>query len=135
MKKENNPWTGLEFNAKQEDLQWLEGCMVGIVYSIESIPLLQEKIFMEGYFSCKVHAISGMLVLLEGGIRMNSRIWWNISIEVDNSSDEKSSSLEDESESCHGVIEDGDRGDDGVVLDKERKSAVKDVDVEESLGS
>ncbi|GKV19934.1 hypothetical protein SLEP1_g30130 [Rubroshorea leprosula] len=31
------------------------------------IPTLQEKFFMEGYFSCKVRAMGGRLVLLEGG--------------------------------------------------------------------
>ncbi|GLT45554.1 hypothetical protein SLA2020_193780 [Shorea laevis] len=50
----------------------------------------------------------------------------------DNSSDEESWSLEDEPEGCHEVIGDGDREDDGVIPDKERKSTIKDANVEKS---
>ncbi|GKV25988.1 hypothetical protein SLEP1_g35355 [Rubroshorea leprosula] len=57
----------LEFMVKEEDLSWLEGCYVGVARSVEIIPTLQEKFFMEGYFSCKVRAMGGRLVLLEGG--------------------------------------------------------------------
>ncbi|GKV09910.1 hypothetical protein SLEP1_g21342 [Rubroshorea leprosula] len=58
---------GLEFNVKNEDLLWLEGCYVGTAHSVNIIPTLQQKFFMEGYFSCKVRPMGGRLVLLEGG--------------------------------------------------------------------
>ncbi|GKV21472.1 hypothetical protein SLEP1_g31448 [Rubroshorea leprosula] len=57
---------GLEFTVKEEDLQWLEGCYVGIAHSVTIILTLQEKFLMEGYFSCKVRPLRGRLVLLEG---------------------------------------------------------------------
>ncbi|GKV42979.1 hypothetical protein SLEP1_g50328 [Rubroshorea leprosula] len=57
----------LEFKVQEEDLSWLEGCYVGVAHSVEIIPNLQEKFFMEGYFSCKVRAMGGKLVLFEGG--------------------------------------------------------------------
>ncbi|GKV17381.1 hypothetical protein SLEP1_g27896 [Rubroshorea leprosula] len=53
--------------VKEEELTWLEGCYVGTTHSVELIPTLQEKFFMEGYFSCKVRPMGGRLVLLEGG--------------------------------------------------------------------
>ncbi|GLT35687.1 hypothetical protein SLA2020_101180 [Shorea laevis] len=66
VKKNLQDWSGLEFTTKEEDSAWLKGCMVGTVHAIEIIPTLQEKFFMEGYFSCKVRAMGGKLVLLEG---------------------------------------------------------------------
>ncbi|GKV41637.1 hypothetical protein SLEP1_g49142 [Rubroshorea leprosula] len=57
---------GLEFTTKEEDFLWLKGCYVGTLYSMEMILTLQEKFFMEGYFSCKVRPMGGRLVLLEG---------------------------------------------------------------------
>ncbi|GKU92387.1 hypothetical protein SLEP1_g6121 [Rubroshorea leprosula] len=67
MKKNNDRASaGLEFTVKEEDLQWLEGCYVGIAHSVTIIPTLQEKFLMEGYFSCKVRPLGGRLVLLEG---------------------------------------------------------------------
>ncbi|GKV32990.1 hypothetical protein SLEP1_g41549 [Rubroshorea leprosula] len=58
---------GMSFTVQEEEFAWLQGCYVGSVHSIESIPTLQEKFFMEGYFSCRVRAMGGRLVLLEGG--------------------------------------------------------------------
>ncbi|GKV41384.1 hypothetical protein SLEP1_g48927 [Rubroshorea leprosula] len=67
MKNNVRASAGLEFNVKKEDLLWLEGCYVGIAHSVNIIPTLQQKFFMEGYFSCKVRPMGGRLVLLEGG--------------------------------------------------------------------
>ncbi|GKV31769.1 hypothetical protein SLEP1_g40435 [Rubroshorea leprosula] len=58
---------GIEFTVKEEEYSWLQGCYVGTAHSVEIILTLQEKFFMEGYFSCKVRAMGGRLVLLEGG--------------------------------------------------------------------
>ncbi|GKU86994.1 hypothetical protein SLEP1_g1457 [Rubroshorea leprosula] len=58
---------GMSFTIQEEEYAWLQGCYVGTVHSIETIPTLQEKFFMEGYFSCRVRAMGGHLVLLEGG--------------------------------------------------------------------
>ncbi|GKV37864.1 hypothetical protein SLEP1_g45836 [Rubroshorea leprosula] len=60
---------GIEFTMKEEEYSWLQGCYVGMAHSVEIIPTLQEKFFMEGYFSCKVRAMGGCLVLLEGGYK------------------------------------------------------------------
>ncbi|GKV06521.1 hypothetical protein SLEP1_g18404 [Rubroshorea leprosula] len=67
MRNKERANVGLEFRVKEEELTWLEGCYVITTYSMELIPTLQEKFFMEGYFSCKVRPIGGRLVLLEGG--------------------------------------------------------------------
>ncbi|GKV01589.1 hypothetical protein SLEP1_g14135 [Rubroshorea leprosula] len=67
MKNNVRASAGLEFNVKEEDLLWLEGCYVGIAHSVNIILTLQQKFFMEGYFSCKVRPMGGRLVLLERG--------------------------------------------------------------------
>ncbi|GKU93948.1 hypothetical protein SLEP1_g7497 [Rubroshorea leprosula] len=59
-------WAGFEYNAKPEDYAWLEGCFVGVVHSVELVRNLQEKFYMEGYFSCRIRAMGGRLVLLDG---------------------------------------------------------------------
>ncbi|GKV27571.1 hypothetical protein SLEP1_g36731 [Rubroshorea leprosula] len=58
-------WVGLEYNAKPEDYAWLEGCFVGLVHSVEMVHNLQEKFYMEGYFSCRIRAMGGRMVLLD----------------------------------------------------------------------
>ncbi|GLU22375.1 hypothetical protein SLE2022_384560 [Rubroshorea leprosula] len=58
---------GISFTVQEEEYAWLQGCYVGIAHSVEIIPTLQEKFFMEGYFSCRIRAMGGCLVLLEGG--------------------------------------------------------------------
>ncbi|GKU91868.1 hypothetical protein SLEP1_g5682 [Rubroshorea leprosula] len=68
-KEEVNNQTGLKLKAMKDDEEWLKGCMVGTVHSVESAPLLQEKFFMEGYFTCKIRPMGGKLVLLEGSDR------------------------------------------------------------------
>ncbi|GKV50537.1 hypothetical protein SLEP1_g57238 [Rubroshorea leprosula] len=57
-------WTGLEFNPRHEDWEWLEGCFVGIARSVEIVPILQERLYMEGLFSIKLQAMGGKLVLM-----------------------------------------------------------------------
>ncbi|GLU02748.1 hypothetical protein SLE2022_199860 [Rubroshorea leprosula] len=59
-------WAGLEFNVKPEEYAWLEGSYVGVVHSVEMVRNLQEKFFMEGYFSCQIRAMGGKMVLLTG---------------------------------------------------------------------
>ncbi|GKV02939.1 hypothetical protein SLEP1_g15313 [Rubroshorea leprosula] len=58
-------WRGLEYNVKQEDYEWLQGCYVGIAHSVEMVPNLQEKFYMEGYFSCRLGVIGGEMVLMD----------------------------------------------------------------------
>ncbi|GKU89448.1 hypothetical protein SLEP1_g3583 [Rubroshorea leprosula] len=58
-------WVGMEYNINPEEYSWLKGCYVGTVYSIDMVRNLQEKFYMEGYFSCKIVAMGGRLVLLD----------------------------------------------------------------------
>ncbi|GKU89877.1 hypothetical protein SLEP1_g3954 [Rubroshorea leprosula] len=58
-------WTGLEFNPRHEDWEWLEGCFVGTARSIKIVPILQERLYMEGLFSIKLQAMGGKLVLMD----------------------------------------------------------------------
>ncbi|GKV28743.1 hypothetical protein SLEP1_g37755 [Rubroshorea leprosula] len=58
-------WEGMEYNAKPEEYEWLKGCYVGTVHSVEMVRNLQEKFYMEGYFSCRVRAMGGKMVLLD----------------------------------------------------------------------
>ncbi|GKV46218.1 hypothetical protein SLEP1_g53217 [Rubroshorea leprosula] len=58
-------WEGIEYNAKPEDYEWLKGCYVGMVHSVEMVRNLQEKFYMEGYFSCRIQAMGGKMVLLD----------------------------------------------------------------------
>ncbi|GKV27044.1 hypothetical protein SLEP1_g36252 [Rubroshorea leprosula] len=58
-------WTRLEFNPKYEDWEWLEGCFVGIARSVGIVPILQERLYMEGLFSIKLRAMGGKLVLMD----------------------------------------------------------------------
>ncbi|GKV32614.1 hypothetical protein SLEP1_g41208 [Rubroshorea leprosula] len=65
-KKREEVWSGLEFNVKKEELLWLQGSCVGVAHSVEIVPNLQEKFYMEGYFSCRLRAMGGKLVLMDG---------------------------------------------------------------------
>ncbi|GKV27391.1 hypothetical protein SLEP1_g36564 [Rubroshorea leprosula] len=58
-------WAGIEYNIKEEEYAWLEGCYVGTAHLVEMVRNLQEKFYMEGYFSCRVRAMGGKLVLLD----------------------------------------------------------------------
>ncbi|GKV35159.1 hypothetical protein SLEP1_g43463 [Rubroshorea leprosula] len=44
-------WSGIEYNVKEEDYEWLCGRYIGTTHSMEIVPNLQEKFYMEGYFS------------------------------------------------------------------------------------
>ncbi|GKV50907.1 hypothetical protein SLEP1_g57586 [Rubroshorea leprosula] len=48
-----------------KDYEWLKGCYVGTVHSVEMVRNLQEKFYMEGYFSCRIRAMGGKMVLLD----------------------------------------------------------------------
>ncbi|GKV24402.1 hypothetical protein SLEP1_g34017 [Rubroshorea leprosula] len=65
-KNRGEEWSGLEFKVKNEEFQWLQGSFVGVAHSVEIVPNLQEKFYMEGYFSCRLRAMGGKLVLLDG---------------------------------------------------------------------
>ncbi|GKV11959.1 hypothetical protein SLEP1_g23168 [Rubroshorea leprosula] len=58
-------WVGIEYIVKSEDYSWLDGCYVGTAHSVEMVRNLQEKFYMEGYFSCRIRAMGGKLVLLD----------------------------------------------------------------------
>ncbi|GKU98551.1 hypothetical protein SLEP1_g11543 [Rubroshorea leprosula] len=58
-------WAGFEYNVNPGEYAWLDGCYVGIVYSVEMVRNLQEKFYMEGYFACRIRAMGGKLVLLD----------------------------------------------------------------------
>ncbi|GKV44689.1 hypothetical protein SLEP1_g51849 [Rubroshorea leprosula] len=58
-------WSGMEYNVKEEDYEWLQGCYVGIAHSVDIVPNLQEKFYMEGYFSCRLRAMGGKMLLMD----------------------------------------------------------------------
>ncbi|GKV48453.1 hypothetical protein SLEP1_g55266 [Rubroshorea leprosula] len=64
-KGRSDTWAGFEYNTSQEDTAWLEGCYVGTTHSVEMVRNLQEKFYMEGYFSCRIRAMGGRLVLMD----------------------------------------------------------------------
>ncbi|GKV45171.1 hypothetical protein SLEP1_g52281 [Rubroshorea leprosula] len=65
-KGKSDRWVGFEYNVKAEEYTWLDGCYVGKVHNVEMVRNLQEKFYMEGYFSCRIRAMGGKLVLLDG---------------------------------------------------------------------
>ncbi|GKV16061.1 hypothetical protein SLEP1_g26766 [Rubroshorea leprosula] len=65
VKNSRGEWTGFEYEVKDEDYKWLEGCYVGTAHSVEIVPNLQEKFYMEGYFSCRLRAMGGKMVLMD----------------------------------------------------------------------
>ncbi|GKV48483.1 hypothetical protein SLEP1_g55294 [Rubroshorea leprosula] len=65
-KQQHHHWSGMELNFDLEEYAWLEKCFVGTVHSVNSIPNLQEKFFMEGVFFCNIRPMGRRLVLLEG---------------------------------------------------------------------
>ncbi|GKU98550.1 hypothetical protein SLEP1_g11542 [Rubroshorea leprosula] len=65
MKNREEEWSGLEFTVKEEDFEWLKGCCVGLTRSVETVPILQERFYMEGYFSCRLRAMGGKMVLMD----------------------------------------------------------------------
>ncbi|GKV25156.1 hypothetical protein SLEP1_g34634 [Rubroshorea leprosula] len=65
-KQQHQHWSGIELNFDQGEYAWLKKCFVGKVHSVNLIPNLQEKFFLEGVFYCKITPMEGRLVLLEG---------------------------------------------------------------------
>ncbi|GKU94128.1 hypothetical protein SLEP1_g7656 [Rubroshorea leprosula] len=65
VKNRGTEWRGLEYNVKEEDYEWLQGCYVGIACSVEMVPNIQEKFYIEGYFSCRLRAMGGKMVLMD----------------------------------------------------------------------
>ncbi|GKV45755.1 hypothetical protein SLEP1_g52805 [Rubroshorea leprosula] len=65
MKNREEEWSGMEYIVKEEDFEWLKGCYVGIARSVEIVPILQERFYMEKYFSCNLRAMGGKMVLME----------------------------------------------------------------------
>ncbi|GKV51195.1 hypothetical protein SLEP1_g57866 [Rubroshorea leprosula] len=65
VKSRREEWSGFEYEVKDEDFEWLQGCYVGIAHSVEIVPNLQEKFYMEGYFTCRLRAMGGKLVLMD----------------------------------------------------------------------
>ncbi|GKU90659.1 hypothetical protein SLEP1_g4626 [Rubroshorea leprosula] len=64
-KEEGEAWVGMEYNVEEEDLEWLRDCYVGVAHSVEIVPILQERFYMEGYFTCRLRAMGGKLILLD----------------------------------------------------------------------
>lgn len=48
----SDEWRGLNFEAKQEDVAWLNGCFVGCVNNPNAVHLLQDRILEEGVTNC-----------------------------------------------------------------------------------
>ncbi|GKV15257.1 hypothetical protein SLEP1_g26053 [Rubroshorea leprosula] len=65
MKNREKEWSGMEYTVKEEDFEWLKGCYIGIARSVEIVPILQERFYMEGYFSCRLRAMGGKMVLMD----------------------------------------------------------------------
>ncbi|GKV45492.1 hypothetical protein SLEP1_g52564 [Rubroshorea leprosula] len=64
-KGKKDSWAGFEYNTNKEESTWLEGCYVGTTHYVEMVRNLQEKFYMEGYFTCRVRAMGGRLVLMD----------------------------------------------------------------------
>ncbi|GKV46007.1 hypothetical protein SLEP1_g53030 [Rubroshorea leprosula] len=71
-------WTGLEFTVNKEDSAWLDGYYVGTTRSVELIPTMQEKLYMEGYFACTVKPMGGRLMLLSSEDKDELKDWWRM---------------------------------------------------------
>ncbi|GKV05044.1 hypothetical protein SLEP1_g17093 [Rubroshorea leprosula] len=65
IKNREEEWNSIEYNVQEGEYEWLQGCYVGTAHSVQIIPNLQEKFFMEGYFSCQLQAMGGKLVLMD----------------------------------------------------------------------
>ncbi|GKV12050.1 hypothetical protein SLEP1_g23252 [Rubroshorea leprosula] len=65
IKNREEEWNGIEFNVQEGEYEWLQGCYVGTTHSVQIVPNLSEKFFMEGYFSCRLRAMGGKLVLMD----------------------------------------------------------------------
>ncbi|GKU91023.1 hypothetical protein SLEP1_g4952 [Rubroshorea leprosula] len=65
IKNREEEWNGIEYNVQEGDYEWLQGCFVGTAHSVQIVPNLQEKFFMEGYFSYRLQAMGGKLVLMD----------------------------------------------------------------------
>ncbi|GKV35665.1 hypothetical protein SLEP1_g43906 [Rubroshorea leprosula] len=66
VKSSDTSWTGLEFKSNQEECKWLDGFFVGMARSVEIVPVIQERMYMEGMFSVRVKAMGGKMVLIDG---------------------------------------------------------------------
>lgn len=64
-KKEGEIWAGMEYNVKEEEFEWLHGCYVGVAHSVGIVQNLQEKFYMEVYFTCRLRPMGGKLVLMD----------------------------------------------------------------------
>lgn len=58
-------WRGMEFNVKEEDMDWLNSCYVGYVNKPSEVCLLQERLIDEGVVSFKVSPMGGEMVLIK----------------------------------------------------------------------
>ncbi|GKV11938.1 hypothetical protein SLEP1_g23150 [Rubroshorea leprosula] len=64
-KGQGEQWPSMDYNVKEEEYSWLKGCYVGKVHFVEMVRNLQEKFYMESYFSYRIRAMGGKLVLLD----------------------------------------------------------------------
>ncbi|GKV40799.1 hypothetical protein SLEP1_g48400 [Rubroshorea leprosula] len=63
-KSRDSKWRGWEFRAEESDFEWVKGSFVGTARAVELIATIQEKFYMEGYFSISLKPMGGKLVLL-----------------------------------------------------------------------
>ncbi|GLT45722.1 hypothetical protein SLA2020_195340 [Shorea laevis] len=82
--KKEQTRTEKEYNPRREDWEWLEGCSVGTLRSLQLAPVIQERLYMEGMFAIKTKTMGGKLILLEGDdkeelkeIVENAKQWLN----------------------------------------------------------
>ncbi|GKV40774.1 hypothetical protein SLEP1_g48377 [Rubroshorea leprosula] len=64
-KDQKHGWKGWSFNVDEKEYTWVEGSYVGTARAVELIPTLQEKFYMEGYFSLSLKPMGGKLVLMQ----------------------------------------------------------------------
>ncbi|GKV09907.1 hypothetical protein SLEP1_g21340 [Rubroshorea leprosula] len=64
-KSKDSKWKGWEFRVEESDFEWVKGSFVGTARAVELIPTIQEKFYMEGYFSISLKPMGGKLVLLQ----------------------------------------------------------------------
>ncbi|GKV27138.1 hypothetical protein SLEP1_g36342 [Rubroshorea leprosula] len=62
-KNKDVEWRGWEFKTKELDFEWVKGSFVGTARAVELIPTIQEKFYMERYFSVSLKPMGGKLVI------------------------------------------------------------------------
>lgn len=64
-KIKDSEWRRWEFKVEESDFEWVKCSFIGTTQVVELILIIQEKFYMEGYFSVSLKPIGGKLVLMQ----------------------------------------------------------------------